>query len=432
MKARLRQLFLDLLDELALERVMRDRIACRDGVLEVGGESIDLGPYKKVLVAAIGKAAAPMARAFAEIAAPKRVSGIIVSSTPTPDPPPYFLTYIGGHPYPDAGSMHAAEVALGMVTDLSEQHLFVCLLSGGGSAIFEKPLDPSISLDDLRTFYRTLVTCGASIVDMNVLRKHFSAVKGGRLAERAVPARQLTLYVSDVPPDQPSTVASGPTMPDESTAEDCYRLVDKLGIRDRLPASIRRVLDERRVVETPKPGGPAFASSSWVSLLDNAAAVEAVERRARAAGWIVETDLSVDDKPVAEAADRLLGRLERLKQANPDKTVAVLTGGELSSPVIGDGRGGRNQAFVLDCVPKIAGKAISVVSAGTDGIDGNSAAAGAVADGETLRRARELGMEPADFYARSDSFTFFDRLGDVLMTGPSGNNVRDVRLLVAE
>src|SRR5690606_24152824 len=119
----------------------------------------------------------------------------------------------------------------------AEHHLFVCLLSGGGSAIFEKPIDPSISLEDLQAFYRTLVTCGANIVDMNVLRKHFSAVKGGRLAERAQPARQLTLYVSDVPPDQPSTVASGPTMPDQSTAEDCYRLVEKLGIADRLPPS---------------------------------------------------------------------------------------------------------------------------------------------------------------------------------------------------
>jgi hydroxypyruvate reductase len=149
--------------------------------------------------------------------------------------------------------MHAAEVALGMVNELADYHLFVCLLSGGGSAIFEKPVDPAIPLDDLRAFYRTLVTCGANIVDMNVLRKHFSAVKGGRLAGAAQPARQLTLYVSDVPSDQPSTVASGPTMPDESTAEDCYRLVEKLGIADRLPGSIRAILAERRVLETLSP-----------------------------------------------------------------------------------------------------------------------------------------------------------------------------------
>ncbi|MEZ5360959.1 MAG: DUF4147 domain-containing protein [Bryobacterales bacterium] len=372
MKSRLRALFLDTLSELSLDVVMRERIRCDSGVLEVGGERVEIDSYKKVLVAAIGKAAGPMARAFVRAVEPKRVSGVIVSSTETPDPPPYFLTYVGSHPYPDAGSIHAAEVALGMLSDLAEHHLFVCLLSGGGSAIFEKPVDPSISTDDLRDFYRTLVTCGAGIVDMNVLRKHFSAVKGGRLAERAQPARQMTLYVSDVPPGEPSTVASGPTMPDESTVDDCYRLVDKLGIRERLPQSIRRLLDERRVPETPKPGSDAFASSSWHCLLDNQAALEVIERRAREWGWAIETDLSVDDTPVAEAADSLLARLERLKAAHPDKPAAVLTGGELSSPVTGDGRGGRNQAFVLDCVPKIAGRSIAVVSAGTDGIDGNS------------------------------------------------------------
>ncbi len=431
MKSQLRQLFLNLLEELSLERVMRERVRCADGLVEVGGERIDLADYKKVLVAAIGKAAAPMARAFVAAVQPKRASGLIVSSVDIDDPPPYFLTYVGGHPYPDEGSLHAADVALGMVSDLAEHHLVVCLLSGGGSAIFEKPLDPAISLEDMRAFYQTLVTCGANIVDMNVLRKHFSAVKGGRLAERARPARLLTLYVSDVPPEQPSSVASGPTMPDESSVEDCYRLVDELGIGDRLPDSIRRMLDERRVAETPKPGSEAFARASSHCLLDNAAALEAVERQARAEGWVIETDLSVDDKPVSEASDRLLERLERLGAANPRKTVAVLTGGELSSPVTGDGRGGRNQAFVLDCVPKIAGRPITVVSAGTDGIDGNSPAAGALADGATLARARERGMEPADFYRRSDSYAFFAALGDALVTGPTGNNVRDVRLLVS-
>jgi hydroxypyruvate reductase len=431
MKDRLRRLFLDLLDELSLERVLQDKIACRDGVLEINGERIALEDYEQVVVAAIGKAAAPMARAFAEIVAPKSVSGLIVTSTEVEEPPPGFKAYVGAHPYPDEGSVRAAGAGLSMLSDLTERHLAVCLLSGGGSAIFEKPIDPAISLEDLRSFYKTLVTCGANIVDMNVLRKHFSAVKGGRLAERAHPARLVTLYVSDVPPDQPSTVASGPTMPDESTAEDCYRLVTKLGIEQQLPASIRRLLDEKTVQETPKPGSEAFGRSSWHCLLDNAAALEVLQASVRDAGWAFETDLSVDDRPVGEAADALLERLERLKAVNPDRPAAVLTGGELSSPVTGDGRGGRNQAFVLRCVPRIAGRPIAVISAGTDGIDGNSPAAGAVADGDTLERARKLDMDPADFDRRSDSVRFFDRLGDALMTGPTGNNVRDVRLLVA-
>ena len=391
MKARLRRLIHDLLDELSLERVMRERLHCRDGVLEVGGERIDLASYKKVIVAAIGKAAAPMARAFADVVAPQRVSGIIVSSVEVDEVPPYFLSYRGGHPYPNEGSLHAASVALGMVEDLGEKHLVVCLLSGGGSAIFEKPLDPAISLRDLRGFYEALVTCGANIVDMNVLRKHVSAVKGGRLAAAAHPARLLTLYVSDVPPAQPSSVASGPTMPDESTAEDCYRLVEEIGIADRLPDSVGSLFAERRLVETPKPGDAALGGSSWHCLLDNAAALAAIERQANEEGWALEVDLSVDDRPVAEAADALLARLDRLKAAQPDKIAAVATGGELSSPVTGGGRGGRNQAFVLDCVSKIAGRAITVVSAGTDGVDGNSPAAGALADGATFERGARAG-----------------------------------------
>ncbi len=316
-------------------------------------------------------------------------------------------------------------------TDLREQYLVVFLLSGGGSAICEKPVSDEISFDDMVEWFRLLVTCGADIVAMNILRKHFSAIKGGRLAAQAHPARQLTLYVSDVPPEQPSTVASGPTMPDESTVADCHITIENLGIRERLPAPIRRMLDENRVPETPKPGDEAFAHSDWHCLLDNFDAVDAIRRRCEDAGWETVVDFAVDDLPVSEAADILLERLRALKKEAGDSPAAVLTGGELSSPVTGDGRGGRNLAFVLDCVEKIAGERIAVVSAGTDGVDGNSPAAGAVADGETLNRAQALGMDPADYYRRSDSYSFFEKLDDALVTGPSGNNVRDVRLLIA-
>ena len=431
MKDQLRTIFLETLDELSLERVLRERISYQDGVLRAGDTHIDLDGYKKILTVAIGKAAGPMAKGFADLLAPRKASGVIVAPTETPDAPPYFMTYVGGHPYPTEGSVYAADVVEELLSDLREQYLVVYLLSGGGSAICEKPVSDEISFEDLREWFRVLVTCGADIVAMNILRKHFSAIKGGRLAARAVPARQLTLYVSDVPPKHPSTVASGPTMPDESTVADCHATIDRLGVRERLPASIRLMLDEGRVPETPKPGDEAFAHSDWHCLLDNSDAVDAVKRRCEAFGWIVEVDLSVDDRPVAEAADALLARLRRLKAESGDKPAAVLTGGELSSPVTGDGIGGRNLAFVLDCVEKIAGESIAVISAGTDGVDGNSPAAGAVADGDTLGRARELGLDPADFFRRSDSYSFFDRLGDALVTGPSGNNVRDVRLLVA-
>jgi len=428
MKDVLKELFVSTLGELSLGPVMRSRIGCEDGVLAVGEDKIDLAQYKKVIVVAIGKAAAPMATTFAEIVEPRRVSGVIVTPVVEHDAPRYFLKYVGGHPYPNEQSVHGARVVRELVADLNEKHLVVYLLSGGGSACFEQPVFDELSLADLQGLNRALVTCGADIVEMNVVRKHFSAVKGGRLGVDASPARQLTLYVSDVPSEQASSVASGPTMPDESTVDHCYEVIKRRQLK--LPESIERILNERRVTETPKQDDPRFALSSWYCLLDNSHALLAVESRVRELGWVLETDLSVDDAPVEEAVKRLYARLMKLKAEHNNRPVAVLTGGELSCPVIGDGNGGRNQAFVLECA-KILAPNTAVVSAGTDGIDGNSPAAGAVADGSTLSRAGAVGMDPLDYYERSDSFHFFDRIGDAIITGPTGNNVRDIRLLVA-
>ncbi len=431
MKGALRRLLLATLQDLALERVIPERVGVRDGVLEIDDEHIDLKGFKKIVLVAIGKAAFPMARSMQRLIDPLVASGVVVSPEPAPSQLPYMLHYRGGHPYPTAESQYAAQVILTLVGQLHQHHLIIYLLSGGGSAIVEKPIDPSITLHDLREFYRVLVTCGAGIVEMNVLRKHFSATKGGRLAEAGQGARQVTLYVSDVPPDRPSTVASGPTMPDESTLDDCRAILERLGIRERLPASCRALLDSGSLPETPKPSSPAFKRSSWHALLSIIEGLDRLEASARAEGWVVERDLSVDDWPLDPAADHLLGRLEKLRAQHPGRVVAVSTGGELSSPVTGDGLGGRNQAFVLACAARIAGKNVALISAGTDGIDGNSPAAGAVADGETIARARAAGLEPAQHFARSDSYGFFSQLGDTLVTGATGNNIRDLRLLVA-
>jgi len=431
MKERLREIFLETIQELRIDQVMRFAIRCEGGVLKFGQESIDLSQFKKVIVLSIGKAAGRMAEEFVSIAAPQRVSGIVVSSVPTTNAPPYFVRYIGGHPYPNKDSFHSAAVVQELVRDLDADHLVIYLLSGGGSAVCESPIDDSISFDDAHAFFRLLVTCGADIVEINTLRKHFSSIKGGRLAALAYPARQATLYISDVPEGQDSSVASGPTMPDPSTIEDCYRIAKERDLEERLPPPIRRMFDEHAISETPKPGDEHFETSSYHCLLSNSAAVAAIQRRAEQAGWQVEVDLSVDDLPVADAADRLLARLEKLRAGDPSRPAAVITGGELSCPVLGDGQGGRNQAFVLDCVPKIAGRNIAVISAGTDGIDGNSPAAGSIADGQTLARAKQAGMAVEDYYLRSDSYNFFRTLGDALETGPTENNVRDIRLLTA-
>ncbi|HZS50784.1 MAG TPA: DUF4147 domain-containing protein [Bryobacterales bacterium] len=431
MKDRLRRLFLETLDRLSLERIIPHRVSVRDGVMEIGGDRIELRAYKKIIIVAIGKAAFQMARSVKALLEPAVASGVVASSEPAEVPLPFLLHYRGGHPYPNAESLRAAEVILELLRQLNQDHLVIYLLSGGGSAVVEKPVDPSISLEDMRAFYRVLVTCGANIVEMNTLRKHFSATKGGRMAYAAHPARQVTLYVSDVPVDRPSAVASGPTMPDESTVADCWEIVKRLDLLPRFPASIRRMFEAGTIPETPKPGSSRFKRSTWHALLTTEQGTEQLAAAAREQGWIVDQDLSVDDWPLIPAAEHLLERLLRLRAENPRRTVAIVSGGELSSPVTGDGVGGRNQAFVLACAQRIAKKNIAVLSAGTDGIDGNSPASGAVADGETLDRAAQLGLSPEDYFQRSDSFGFFSRLDDLVVTGPTGNNIRDLRLLVA-
>ena len=250
--------------------------------------------------------------------------------------------------------------------------------------------------------------------------------RSGRLADAAWPARQVTLYVSDVPAHLPTMVASGPTMPDDTTLLDTRALLERADLRARLAP-----FAEAHFHETPKPGDRCFERSGWQRLLDNSTGVEALRELGIATGLITVTDLHCDDWNFRNAANHLLTRLEQLRAEHPGRPVAVISGGELSCPVTGNGVGGRNQAFVLDCAKKISGQRIVALSAGTDGIDGNSQATGAVADGETLGRAAALGMEAEDYQQRSDSFTFFNNLGDTIVTGPTGTNVRDLRLLLA-
>lgn len=281
--------------------------------------------------------------------------------------------------------------------------------------------------------HQALVTCGASIEEINVVRKHISAVKGGRLAAAAPEATKITLGISDVPEGRESALASGPTLPDPSTVADARRIVREYGLAEKLPASIAQKFAPGGILpETPKPGDPAFRRAHFALVLGRHDLTHPAHCASEAGGCMTICDNSTDDWPVARAADHLLRQLAHLRAANPGRRVAVIADGEISSPVTGDGIGGRNAAFVLDCVAKIAGQPIAVLSAGTDGIDGSSPAAGAVADGESLDRARMLGLDPADFQRRSDSYSFFKALGDTIETGPTGNNLRDLRILIAE
>ena len=414
--------------EAALERKLN-----RDGPrIRAGDATLDLREFRTILAIAFGKASVAMAQGLVGILAPEfPVEGILVAPAAPPSPPPGWQVFKGGHPIPNAGSFAAGRAILDRLARCDGKTLVVFLISGGGSALVEQPLDPSISLADFQALNAALVTCGAPIEEINVVRKHLSATKGGRLAAAAPRSMKLTLAISDVPLGEESALASGPTLPDPSTILDAERVARAWPLLGRLPSSLRAIFENHALRETPKEGDPAFARAHFVRLLSVHDLFHAAHHACEAEGFVCLCDDSTDGWPIEKAADYLLAQLAAQKKANPHHRVAVLADGELNSPVMGDGIGGRNAAFVLACVPKIVGKGITVLSAGTDGIDGNSPAAGAVADGETFARARQMGLAVDDFARRSDAYGFFERLGDAIVTGPTGNNLRDLRILMA-
>jgi glycerate 2-kinase len=412
----------------ALER----KLARSGSRIRAGDAAIDLREFETILAIAYGKASFAMAEGLARVLAPEfPVEGILVVPEGSAHELAGWKVFAGGHPVPNVESLAAGRAILDRLARCDERTLVFFLISGGGSALVEQPLDPSVSLDDFQKLHAALITCGASIEEINAVRKHLSATKGGRLAAAAPRSMKLTFAISDVPPGQESALASGPTLPDPTTIRDAERVTRDYGLIGNLPLSLRAAFENHALRETPKEGDPAFARSHFVLLLGVHDLFHAAHHTCEADGCVCICDNSTDNWPVEKAADYLLAQLEAQKRANPHHRVAILADGELSSPVTGDGVGGRNSAFVLACVPKIAGRNITVLSAGTDGIDGNSPAAGAVADGETLARARDAGLDVGDFMRRSDAYNFFARLGDAVVTGHTGNNLRDLRILIA-
>lgn len=396
------------------------------------GRTLDLKTFREIRVVAFGKASFAMVEGVLDVLGPDYPVGGVLS---IPSRPPHQLSGIGifngGHPVPNRDSFAAGRAILDLLAQCDERTLIFFLLSGGGSALVEQPLDPRVTLEDMQALNRVLVTCGAPIDEINAVRKHLSATKGGRLAAAAPAATKITLGISDVPVGRESALASGPTIPDPTTCEDAYRVVGRYNVLSKLPTTHQPAFAKRTLQETPKEGDPAFARAHFEILLGMPQLFEHALCVTEAAGFRAITDNSTDDWPLERAADFLLAKLEEQRRAFPGQPVAVIADGEVSSPVTGNGTGGRNSAFVLHCVEKIAGQGIVVLSAGTDGVDGNSPAAGAIADGETLARAQAGELDPADYFRRSDAYTFFCALGDAIETGPTGNNLRDLRILLA-
>ena len=433
MKQTAERIFRKTLAAIDIPAAVERKLARSGSSIAAGKRRIDLRDFESIVAIAFGKASHAMARGLVNVLVGDfPIDGILVVPAALPADMPGWRVFRGGHPLPNAESFAAGRAILERLAGCDERTLIFCLISGGGSSMVEQPLDPNLTLADFDELNASLITCGAPIEEINAIRKHLSATKGGRLAAAAPFSIKLTLAISDVPAGEESALASGPTLPDPTTIHGAERIARQYSLLPRFPALVREAFENHTLRETPKPGHACFGHAHFEVLLGAHDLTHAAHRACEADGYLCICDNSSDNWPVARASDFLLGQLEAHARANSDHRVAVLCEGELSSPVTGNGVGGRNAAFVLACAPRIAGTGITVLSAGTDGIDGNSPAAGAIADGRSLSRAHALGFDISDFQRRSDSYNFFAQLGDAILTGPTGNNLRDLRILLAE
>ena len=432
-KTLLREIFLTALRAVDVHFTVTRHITATPTTIQIGPYTTPTSQIENIAIIAVGKAAAPMAEAAQAALTPAKITQdtIIIAPTHPTTLPPNTTFYQGPHPTPNEHSLTAASAVLHRLHSVTPRTLVLFLISGGASAMLEQPLDPTITLAELADFHRALVASGLPIAHMNVLRKHLSAVKGGRLALAASNAlAQITLIVSDVPTATPDTVASGPSIPDPSTTADCRRILTTLQ-PNTLPPHIHSFLSSPNLPETPKPDHPAFARSHWQQILSSDDLAQAAAQAATAAGLTPVIDNTCDDWDYRRAALYLLNRATQLPH-QPNRTCLISTGEVAVTLDHPAGTGGRNAQFALFCAAQLdeSPHAITVLSAGSDGIDGNSPAAGALADHQTYPRARTHHLNPEEALTQFNAHPLFQALGDALQTGPTGNNLRDLRLLL--
>ncbi|MBW2108273.1 MAG: glycerate kinase [Deltaproteobacteria bacterium] len=401
----------------------------------VDQSTYDLSRFKDIYVIGAGKAGGSMAKALEEILGDRITAGVVVVKYGHVAPLSKVRLVEAGHPVPDSAGLEGARAVLEMATRAQGGDLVICVLSGGGSALLPLPVK-GVSLADKQAVTKVLLACGATIHEINAVRKHLSLVKGGGLARAVSPAVLVTLILSDVVGDDLDVIASGPTVPDSSTFATCMEVFERYNISDKVPAAvsahIRRGL-EGKAAETPKPGDTIFEGTRSVIVGSNVGCILAAEKKALALGYRTIILSSMLEGETADVARVHAGiAKEILKTGHPVSSPAcVLSGGETTVTLKGAGLGGRNQEFVLAGAIALSGwRHVVVLSGGTDGTDGPTDAAGAVADGLTDRRAREMGLVPEAFLADNDAYHFFERLGDLIKTGPTDTNVMDLRVLL--
>ncbi len=411
----------------------------RQDVLQVGGQTYDLTQFERIWVAGGGKAAVPMAAALHDILGPRLAGGLVVTkyghASPGVGTGPVEVVQ-AGHPMPDAQGLHGTRRLANLLARVSDRDLVLAVISGGGSALLPLPAS-GLGLDDVQQTTDILLRAGATIVELNAVRKHLSQIKGGGMARMAAHATLAGLILSDVVGDPLDAIASGPLSPDPTTFDDAWQVLARYDLLGKVPAAVRQRLQAGRqgeVPETPKPGSAHFARVHTVIVASNRLAAEAAveaARQRRLNALLLSTFVEGEAREVGRVAAALLRELVHYDRPVP-RPACLVWGGETTVTVQGEGKGGRNQELALAAALAMEGLPdVVLVALGTDGTDGPTDAAGAVATGQTLARARRQGLDAHTHLQSNDAYPFFDALDDLIRTGPTGTNVNDLLFLFA-
>jgi hydroxypyruvate reductase len=409
----------------------------QNNTLKIADQIYDLSEYKRIYVIGAGKASAAMARPVEEQMGDRITGGIIQVKYGHSVPLSRIQVREAGHPIPDENGLSGSLAILDLLENTKKNDLVLFLISGGGSALLPMPA-PGLTLEDKQTTTKLMLDSGARIHEMNAVRKHISGIKGGRLAQRAFPSTLISLILSDVIGDSLDIIASGPTVADTSTFKDCLQILEKYGLRNKIPSSVLELIEKGmrgEAEETPKKGDPVFQNTQNVIIGSNIIAAKAAEEKAKELGYnatILSTTIDGETKEAAKDHATLAKMI--LESGTPvEKPACVVSGGETTVTIRGNGLGGRNQEFVLAAALQIEGlENVVILSCGTDGTDGPTDAAGAVADGRTVQRAKALGIDAEGYLRENDSYHFFEPLNDLIITGPTFTNVMDLRLVMVD
>jgi glycerate-2-kinase len=420
------------IDAVKPSQLIKNQIGLYGDILQIGERLINLSKFENIYIIGAGKASAFMAQSLEEIMKDKVTYGAVIVKYDHGASCKKVKILEGGHPIIDENGIAATGQILNLVQQAGENDLVICMISGGGSALFEK-LPEGISLSDLQEIFKLLLECGAAIEEVNTVRKHLSLVKGGQLARVIAPAACVSLLLSDVIGDPVESIASGPTAADPTTFKDTWQVIEKYGLADRLPEAVKLHLQnglKGKIPETLKPGDPIFEKTDNIVLGNNFLSLKTAEQTAKELGYnslILSSQIQGEAKEIAKAISGMI--LETIASENPiQRPACLLMGGETTVTIRGKGKGGRNQELALSALLSLKNisNPYALVSCGTDGTDGPTDAAGGIILPEMWENAKKLKLNPQEYLAQNDAYHFLEKVDGLIKTGPTGTNVMDI------